>query len=354
MTTNFILVNTFLVVFALSNLLIWLQHKTGFLLNKADLIGVQKFHKNPTPRIAGISIFIGFFVGAWLTFGANNLFYSLVISSLPVFLVGLIEDLNASVSPSIRMMGAFLSASIAFFLLNIKINELGFENVDYVLTNYVVVSFIFTVLTIAVVINAINIIDGFNGLMIGYSLIVLSSIAYIGFSLQDDLILHLSLLLLFSLLGIFILNFPFGKIFAGDGGAYFIGFMIAIIGLMLGIRNEEITHWFILLLLIYPLFEVVFSIYRKKILLGFSPSEPDGSHLHMLIYGKLLKSKFLNSNSQIVVNSLTSPFLWLLALIGILPALIWYDNKNILIITAVIFMMFYSLLYKYIAKINRN
>jgi len=349
MTSNFILISVSLLVLALSAVLIWVSHKSEILLKKTDLIGVQKFHNKPTPRIAGVSIFIGFFIGVWLEFGASVLFYSLLISSLPVFLLGLIEDLNASVSPSVRMMGAFISASLAFFLLDIKVNELGFENVDYVLKNYVLVSFIFTVLAIAVVINAINIIDGFNGLMIGYSLIVLLSIAFISFTLGDALILNLSLLLSFSLLGVFIINFPFGKIFAGDGGAYFIGFMIAIIGLMLGIRNEEITHWFILLLLIYPLFEVVYSIYRKKVILGISPSEPDGNHLHMLIYGKLLSSKTMN-HSQNKINSMTSPFLWLLSLIGIVPALIWHDNQTILIATSVIFMITYTIIYRYITK----
>ena len=140
MTSNFILISVSLLVLALSAVLIWVSHKSEILLKKTDLIGVQKFHNKPTPRIAGVSIFIGFFIGVWLEFGASVLFYSLLISSLPVFLLGLIEDLNASVSPSVRMMGAFISASLAFFLLDIKVNELGFENVDYVLKNYVLVS----------------------------------------------------------------------------------------------------------------------------------------------------------------------------------------------------------------------
>jgi len=84
----------------------------------------------------------------------------------------------------------------------------------------------------------------------GYSITVLIAIAYIANILG---------------VGVFIFNFPFGKIFMGDGGAYFVGFMMAVIGLMLGIRNEEVSHWFILLLFIYPLYETAFSIYRKKL-----------------------------------------------------------------------------------------
>jgi UDP-GlcNAc:undecaprenyl-phosphate/decaprenyl-phosphate GlcNAc-1-phosphate transferase len=142
-----------------------------------------------------------------------------------------------------------------------------------------------------------------------------------------------------SLFGLFVFNFPLGKIFIGDGGAYFIGFMMAIIGLMLGIRNEEVSHWFILLLFIYPLYETVFSIYRKKIVRGTSPSQPDGYHLHMLIYKRLVKCKTFKNN-KVMCNSVTSPFLWVLSLVGIIPAIIWYDNQTMLIIWAFGFVYF--------------
>ena len=188
-------------------------------------------------------------------------------------------------------------------------------------------------------VNAINIIDGFNGLMIGYSIFVLLAIAFVANILGDGLVLQLSLLLVSSLFGLFVFNFPLGKIFIGDGGAYFIGFMMAIIGLMLGIRNEEVSHWFILLLFIYPLYETVFSIYRKKIVRGTSPSQPDGYHLHMLIYKRLVKCKTFKNN-KVMCNSVTSPFLWVLSLVGIIPAIIWYDNQTMLIIWAFGFVYF--------------
>jgi len=228
---------------------------------------------------------------------------------------------------------------IAFVWLEIGIFSIGFEWVDSLLSNYAIISLLFTLIVVGGLVNAINIIDGFNGLMIGYSIFVLLAIAFVANILGDGLVLQLSLLLVSSLFGLFVFNFPLGKIFIGDGGAYFIGFMMAIIGLMLGIRNEEVSHWFILLLFIYPLYETVFSIYRKKIVRGTSPSQPDGYHLHMLIYKRLVKCKTFKNN-KVMCNSVTSPFLWVLSLVGIIPAIIWYDNQTMLIIWAFGFVYF--------------
>jgi len=103
---------------------------------------------------------------------------------------------------------------------------------------------------------------------------------------------------------------------------------------MLGMRNDEVSHWFVLLF-IYPSYETVFSIYRKKIVRGTSPSQPDGYHLHMLIYKRLIKCKLIKNNKT-MCNSATSPFLWVLSLVGIIPAIVWYDNQTILIILALL------------------
>ena len=309
-----------------------------------DLTGVQKFHHQPTPRIAGVPVFMSFFIGLWYL-GLQEVDYVfLLLASLPVFMGGLIEDIIVRVSPFKRMISILASIVMMFVFLDIRIDFLGFTLVDYLLSNSIV-SLLFTLLLVGGVVNAINIIDGYNGLLIGYSVAVLLAIAYVANILGDDLVIQLSLILIASLLGVFIFNFPFGKIFMGDGGAYFIGFMMTVIGLMLGNRNEEVSHWFILLLFIYPLYETAFSVYRKKIVRNTSPSQPDGYHLHMMIYKRLVKRKFFKNNKTIQ-NSMTSPFLWALSLVGIIPAVIWYDNQTMLIIWAFIFMIIYTIIYR--------
>ena len=309
-----------------------------------DLTGVQKFHHQPTPRIAGVPVFMSFFIGLWYLDLQEVDYVFLLLASLPVFMGGLIEDIIVRVSPFKRMISILASIVMMFVFLDIRIDFLGFTLVDYLLSNSIV-SLLFTLLVVGGVVNAINIIDGYNGLLIGYSVAVLLAIAYVANILGDDLVIQLSLILIASLLGVLIFNFPFGKIFMGDGGAYFIGFMMTVIGLMLGNRNEEVSHWFILLLFIYPLYETAFSVYRKKIVRNTLPSQPDGYHLHMMIYKRLVKRKFFKNNKTIQ-NSMTSPFLWALSLVGIIPAVIWYDNQTMLIIWAFIFMIIYTIIYR--------
>ena len=309
-----------------------------------DLTGIQKFHHQPTPRIAGVPVFMSFFIGLWYLDLQEVDYVFLLLASLPVFMGGSIEDIIVRVSPFKRMISILASIVMMFVFLDIRIDFLGFTLVDYLLSNSIV-SLLFTLLVVGGVVNAINIIDGYNGLLIGYSIAVLLAIAYVANILGDDLVIQLSLILIASLLGVFIFNFPFGKIFMGDGGAYFIGFMMAVIGLMLGNRNEEVSHWFILLLFIYPLYETAFSVYRKKIVRNTSPSQPDGYHLHMMIYKRLVRRKFFKNNKT-MQNSMTSPFLWALSLVGIIPAVIWYNNQTMLIIWAFIFMIIYTIIYR--------
>jgi UDP-N-acetylmuramyl pentapeptide phosphotransferase/UDP-N-acetylglucosamine-1-phosphate transferase len=310
-----------------------------------DLIGVQKFHSTPTPRIAGISVFVSFFIGLWFVNLADQIYVVLLLASLPVFFGGLLEDITARISPTKRMVATFISIAILFFMGDISINFLGYDWLDDYLSNNTILSLLLTLLVVGGAVNSINIIDGYNGLMLGYSILVLLAIAYIANVIGDDLVFQLSLILTSSLAGIFIFNFPFGKIFMGDGGAYLTGFMMATIGLMLGIRNEEISHWFVFLLFVYPLYETVFSIYRRKIVHETSLSQPDGYHLHTLIYKRLIKCKTFKNNKKIC-NSMVSPFLWLLSLISIIPAVIWYDNQTMLIVWAFIFMLIYTIIYR--------
>ena len=309
-----------------------------------DLTGVQKFHHQPTPRIAGIPVFMSFFIGLWYIDLQEVSYAFLLLASLPVFVSGVIEDIIVRVSPLKRMISTLVSIVMVFILLNVGIASLGFTPIDYLLSNSIV-SLLFTLLVVGGVVNAINIIDGYNGLMTGYSIFVLIAIAYVANILGDGLIVQLSLILIASLSGVFIFNFPFGKIFMGDGGAYFVGFMLAVIGLMLVDRHEELSNWFVLLIFIYPMYELLYSIYRRKIIHKVDVSQPDANHLHSLVYRKLISCDRFK-HDKVICNSMVSPFMWLLSLVGIIPAVIWYDNQTVLIIWAFLFMTIYTIIYR--------
>ena len=345
--------NLLLTVFISSFAIIWaivnLSMNRGLFYNEADLEGIQKFHVDPVARIGGLPIFIAWSVAVFLSGDQFDLIFKIWLSSLPVFVVGLYEDLSARVSPLIRLLSAFLSIVIAFFWLDIGIGSLGFEWVDYVLTDYVIISLLFTLLIVGGAVNSLNIIDGFNGLLGGYSILAFLAIAYVAYSLDDDLILQLSLISTISVFGFFIFNFPFGKIFMGDGGAYFLGFILAIVSLMLVDRHEELSNWFVLLIFIYPMYELLYSVYRRKIIHKTDATQPDANHLHSLVYRKLISCNRFKHN-KVICNSMTAPVMWLLSLIGIVPAIIWFDNQAALIIAVFTFMLIYTIMYRYISS----
>jgi len=345
--------NLLLTVFISSSAIIWvivnLSMNRGLFYNEADLEGIQKFHVDPVSRIGGLPIFIAWSVAVFLSGDQFDLIFKIWLSSLPVFVVGLYEDLSARVSPLIRLLSAFLSIVIAFFWLDIGISSLGFEWVDYVLTDYVIISLLFTLLIVGGAVNSLNIIDGFNGLLGGYSILAFLAIAYVAYTLDDDLILQLSLISTISVFGFFIFNFPFGKIFMGDGGAYFLGFILAIVSLMLVDRHEELSNWFVLLIFIYPMYELLYSVYRRKIIHKTDATQPDANHLHSLVYRKLISCNRFKHN-KVICNSMTAPVMWLLSLIGIVPAIIWFDNQAALIIAVFTFMLIYTIMYRYISS----
>jgi len=134
------------------------------------------------------------------------------------------------------------------------------------------------------------------------------------------------------------LVFPKGKIFLGDGGAYLLGLVVALIGIFLAGKYEDISPWYVLAIFIYPVFEVIFSILRK-LTIGLSPMKPDSYHMHMLIHRQITKN-----------NPLTALFI----LLSILPFMIIstiYANCSLCNIKIIIvFVVCYLLLYRYLIK----
>jgi UDP-N-acetylmuramyl pentapeptide phosphotransferase/UDP-N-acetylglucosamine-1-phosphate transferase len=135
--------------------------------------------------------------------------------------------------------------------------------------------------------NAINIIDGFNGL--SGSTIVIMSAGFAAVALQhnDQFVAMLAVLGIGATLGFLAVNYPRGKLFLGDGGAYFLGFWVSEIAVML-VRNAEVSAWQVLAICAYPVIEVLFSIYRRRMIQNVSPGAPDALHLHTLVYRRVV------------------------------------------------------------------
>lgn len=315
-----------------------------------DLSGPQKFHAFAVPRTGGVGIFCGLIValgwGWWKSEPMVILGSILLVCSLPAFLSGLLEDLTKSVSPRRRLLFTAVSAGLAIVLLGSAITRTSIPGLDWVVS-FTAGSFILTVFAVAGVANSINIIDGFNGLASMCGMLILATLSYVAFQAGDTVLASLCLATIGALLGFFLWNFPAGLIFLGDGGAYFLGFMIAEIAIMLLHRNPSVSPILPLLVCIYPIFETVFSIYRRRFIRSTAPSAPDGIHLHSLIYRRLMRWAVGSRDARLLTrrNSMTSPYLWLLCMTSLAPSMVFWDDTLALAVCIVLFVTLYVAVY---------
>jgi UDP-N-acetylmuramyl pentapeptide phosphotransferase/UDP-N-acetylglucosamine-1-phosphate transferase len=299
------------------------------------------------PRIGGISIAIGILISVILqknAYSPYQISIFLLISCIPVFTIGLIEDFTNKISVRSRLAITTISALLVIYLLDIRIQRIDIQYIDLLFT-FTTFSYFFTIFAIVGLTNAYNIIDGLNGLSSMVGLITLLVICYASFRTNDFLLIYLSLSMIMSISGFFIWNYPNGYIFLGDSGAYLIGFWVAILSILLVFRNNEISPWFPLCINAYPIFETIFSIYRRKRHHKRSIIMPDRSHLHSLIYKRLVLKRFALDNNLPGANSKTSPLLWLLSSVTTIPSIFFINNTKALITLCIAFIIFYIFIY---------
>eukprot|EP01133_Synstelium_polycarpum_P019265 gene19265-23076_t len=338
------------VVSALLTLLIIKQVRVHGSALDSDIHGVQKVHSHSVARIGGLSIFLAVVVSAWvLIWRLPPMTYwmlSLLLCSGVAFIGGIAEDFTGKVSPLRRLLLTMAGALLAYFLIDARI-----DRIDWIISSWAIpfiwLSLPITVLAVAGIANAINIIDGFNGLASVVSICMLLSLAYVALQVNDAFILVATLLVAGAITGFLIWNYPVGLIFLGDGGAYFIGFMLGELALLLVMRNPQVSTWYAILLLIYPAFETIFSAYRRTFIQGKSPVMPDGIHLHSLIFRRIVQWTVGPKEARALIrrNSMTSPYLWLFSLTAVIPATLFWRHSWLLILCSLLFMATYIWLY---------
>jgi len=320
--------------------------------------GPQKFHAAPTPRIGGVAIaaalggsMLALQALHWLRLEAAEGLAMLALAAIPAFAGGFAEDVTKCFGVLARLMLTIAAGVIASLLVGATLDQLDVPGFDALL-QWPLFAIAFTAFAVGGVANAINIIDGYNGLAGGYAVLVLAALAWVAAQVGDSVVLAASLTMLGALLGFLVWNYPRGKIFLGDGGAYLLGFWLAELSVLLVTRNPDVSPWFPLLLLAYPIFETLFSVYRRKFLHGHSPGLPDALHLHQLIYMRLTRVAVGSKNAEEINyrNNRVAPYIWIASALFIAPSLFLWRYTPVLIVLSLVFCTAYVWQYFRLAR----
>lgn len=287
---------------------------------------VQRMHVRAAPRLGGLAIAAG--LGCAVLFAdqmAAALWYSLFLAGLPVFLAGLIEDSGIGLRPSLRLVAAAVSACLAVVVFGAFVPALDIPILDR-LMEWPPLAIAFTVLCIAGVSHAFNLVDGLNGLAGAMAVAIAAALAVIAnVEGQHDLALACACIGA-ATVGFLIFNYPLGRVFLGDAGAYGLGFLLIWLAVLLVSRVENVSAWALMLIFFWPVADTVLAIWRR-LRKGRPVGQPDRLHYHQLVL-RALEIGFLGRNRRHISNPLATALLVPLFSTPILAGVALYDRPG--------------------------
>lgn len=290
-------------------LMIPVVKKIAFHVGAMDVPNKRKVHKEAMPRLGGLGIYMGFLLG-YMIFGEQTpTMNSILIGSFVLVITGIIDDIKP-MKASHKLVGQLLAALIVVLYGGLLLRDVSFFGIYL---NFGLWAFPITIIFILGCINCMNLIDGLDGLAGGISAIFFLTIGVIAYCQgRIGLSVVITFIMFGSTLGFLVHNFHPAKIFMGDTGSMFLGFIIAVITL-LGFKTIITSSIIIpLCILIVPILDTVCAIIRRK-LKGESIGKPDKSHFHH----QLLKRNYSVSITVLIIYLVTALFstasiIWLL------------------------------------------
>ncbi len=266
-----------LTTFIFTALFMPIVKKIAIFIGAMDIPNERKIHKVPIPRLGGIGIYGGFLLG-YMLFGQHSVqMNAILIGSFIILVTGIFDDIKP-VPAKYKLIGQIVGAAIIPLYGGILLKDISAFGMYL---DFGIFAYPITILFIVAIINCINLIDGLDGLSSGISSIYFLTVGIIGLLLNNSngLDVSLTFIMLGSTLGYLVHNFPPAKIFMGDSGSMFLGYIIAVIAL-LGFKNITLTSVIIpILLLAIPIMDTLFAILRRAI--NHKPlGMPDKNHLH--------------------------------------------------------------------------
>jgi UDP-GlcNAc:undecaprenyl-phosphate/decaprenyl-phosphate GlcNAc-1-phosphate transferase len=288
-------ITCFLIAIAITPLVIKFAH----LIGATDKPNHRKVHQKLMPRIGGLAIYISFIIGFLIIRPTDEFALPIILGSIVIIITGFFDDIF-EISPKVKMLGQLIAALIVVFggvqveFINLPFGgqlEFGYFSIPL------------TVLWIIGITNAVNLIDGLDGLAAGVSSIALITISFMAFLKGDVFVMSIGLIVLASTIGFLFYNFHPAKIFMGDTGALFLGYLISVLAL-LGFKNVTMISLIIpLIILGVPISDTFFAIVRRKV--NKQPlSAPDKSHLHHC----LLRSGFTHKQTVLIIYAIAVMF----------------------------------------------
>ncbi|WP_323658893.1 glycosyltransferase family 4 protein [Aliarcobacter butzleri] len=320
----YILTIVFFISLILNKILINYSHK----LKLIDKPNERSLHQVEKSRAGGIAIFLSFIIG--LIFFNVNLSFYLVLGFFIVFFLGIYDDIK-NLSSKIKFFWIMLSATFiyidGYFITSIGV----FFKVDLIMPTSI--AYLFLLFAVVGFINAMNLIDGLDGLSSGIGIVILISFAYIGFKYSDNFLFYISMTLIFSLFGFLVFNWYPSKIFMGDTGSLSLGFVIVVLSIY-SINSNYISAVSVLLLAAVPILDTLIVMFRR-ISQKKNPFKADKTHIHHVILFQ--QNKNVRKTSLILI---------LLQLIFVYIGLGFKvrDDIYILGVFIMLFILFYLLL----------
>ena len=333
-------INNLLVIFFIFISLFIILRKINLFIDDVSysdhkMIGVE----NRSPVIIGGIYFVIIF----LSFNPFlSIHYNMTI--LSITLLGLMSDKNIFSNPLMRLIIQILILINFVYFTELQINDVRIDFLNSFLSNNIF-NIAFTVFCLAILMNGSNFLDGLNGLVSGYYLIVLLSIIYLINNNSNIIEIDFLKITLFTLTIFYVFNI-LGLVYLGDSGSYLISFIIGVYMIELNEINYSISPYYIVALLWYPAFENLFSLLRR-ILKRIDVSNADNMHLHQLLFlyvksKKIFSKKILNSASSLIILFLNIP--------GIILSNLYISKSLPLLKIIFINIFFYLLIYYYLDK----
>jgi UDP-N-acetylmuramyl pentapeptide phosphotransferase/UDP-N-acetylglucosamine-1-phosphate transferase len=297
--------------------------------------------------LAGVAIFVSIFVTNTIFADGHDLLSLLLLSAIPLLAVGLLEDFGVYQSPSRRLASSFVAGAVFIAVTGTYLQDPGTFLLNAIFEYWLIAAF-FTLIITSGIVNAFNLIDGLNGFSGSVSLVAAIGIAAVSYKAGLSHIVFSAGIICGAVIGFLMLNFPFGKIFLGDTGAYVIGFLLSWMSLDVLMEAPEVSPWAMLMMFFWPFADTILTISRR-IMSGHPVGQPDRLHFHHVVM-RIIEIGFLGRDGRVYSNPLAAivlfPFMALPPFLGVL-----FANNNF--VSAMLFCIFIGLfaaLYKALIK----